>query len=244
MEHGTRIQDLREVVPWGRNFQEYVRFFALTPDDLSLRILDCGGGPASFTAEAAERGHTVVACDPIYRFTSAEIETRVNEVEPIMREGLIAEHERFIWTYAGSPEELSERRLAAMRHFLADFTPGLKSGRYLAEGLPRLPLANQVFDLALSSHFLFLYSDQLSLDFHLSAITEMLRVAREARFYPLMALDGTRSHHLNLVMSTMQAEGCSVELVPIPFEFQKGANQMLRITRMGVRTDDVVNIWA
>jgi hypothetical protein len=115
MDDVPRMQDLREVVPWGRAFAEYVRFFALTPAELSLRILDCGGGPASFAAEAFERGHAIVACDPLYRFSPVEIGTRVREVEPFMRQAMVAERARFVWTYAGSPEEVADRRLAAMQ---------------------------------------------------------------------------------------------------------------------------------
>ncbi|MCI5142695.1 MAG: SAM-dependent methyltransferase, partial [Candidatus Electrothrix sp. ATG1] len=39
---------LKEIVPWGRSFQEYVAMFALSEDDLGKRILGCGDGPASF----------------------------------------------------------------------------------------------------------------------------------------------------------------------------------------------------
>ena len=82
-----RIQDLIDVAPWGRSFDEYVRIFELTADDLGGRILDCGGGPASFTAEATERGYSVVACDPIYKFSAADIEGRVHDVYPVMLKG-------------------------------------------------------------------------------------------------------------------------------------------------------------
>ncbi len=34
---------LAEIVPWGRNRDEYERMFALTADDQQRRILDAGG---------------------------------------------------------------------------------------------------------------------------------------------------------------------------------------------------------
>ena len=49
------------VVPWGRSFEEYQRMFALTEQDLNLRIVGCGDGPASFNAHMAERGRRVVS---------------------------------------------------------------------------------------------------------------------------------------------------------------------------------------
>jgi hypothetical protein len=53
---------LDQVVPWGRSFDEYRRMFALSDDDLGLRILGCADGPASFNGEAdharrARRAH-------------------------------------------------------------------------------------------------------------------------------------------------------------------------------------------
>jgi 2-polyprenyl-3-methyl-5-hydroxy-6-metoxy-1,4-benzoquinol methylase len=58
---GINYQD---IVPWGRSFAEYVKMFSLIPDDLDLRILDCGGGPSSFNAEMTNRGKKVTSIDP------------------------------------------------------------------------------------------------------------------------------------------------------------------------------------
>jgi hypothetical protein len=68
---------LDQVVPWGRSFDEYRRMFALTDDDLQLRIVGCGDGPASFNAEATRLGSTVVSCDPIYRYDAEELRQRI-----------------------------------------------------------------------------------------------------------------------------------------------------------------------
>lgn len=58
-----------KIVPWGRSFEEYLRTFALSEEDLSRNILDCAGGPAGFNVEMHRRGRRVVSCDPLYRFT-------------------------------------------------------------------------------------------------------------------------------------------------------------------------------
>ncbi len=52
-----------------------------------------------------------------------------------------------------------------MRLFLEDFEEGKKQGRYIAGELPELPFDDNSFDLAHVSHLLFLYSEQLSLNF-------------------------------------------------------------------------------
>ena len=43
---------LRDVVPWGRSYDEYVRMFALSEADLASKMLGCADGPASFNVEA------------------------------------------------------------------------------------------------------------------------------------------------------------------------------------------------
>ena len=54
-----------------------------------------------------------------------------------------------------------------MKKFLADFKKGKKEGRYLEATLPHLSFDDKEFDLALSSHFLFLYTNILNYEFHL-----------------------------------------------------------------------------
>lgn len=59
---------LEKVVPWGRSYNEYLRMFVLTEDDLGRQILGCGDGPASFNAELSQRGGHIISIDPIYIF--------------------------------------------------------------------------------------------------------------------------------------------------------------------------------
>ena len=50
---------LDRVIPWGRLLQEYTRMFKLSDEELNLRILGVGDGPASFNSEMNALGHTV-----------------------------------------------------------------------------------------------------------------------------------------------------------------------------------------
>ena len=125
----------------------------------------------------------------------------------------------------GSVEGLGKIRMKSMLQFLADFEQGLEEGRYIAAELPNLPFADNTFDLALCSHFLFLYSDHLDLDFHIQAITEMLRVASEVRIFPVLDLNAAQSVHLEPILKQFP----NSELVKVNYEFQKGGNQMLLI---------------
>ena len=220
---------IHDTVPWGRNLDEYISMFGLTDDDLNRDILDCGGGPASFNAEMTARGAKVVSCDPIYQFTRDQIETRIAEIYPLLLREMQLNHHTFVWDTLKSPEQVGETRMAAMRAFLADYDAGKTEGRYLNESLPTLPFADGAFDLALSSHLLFLYSAALSLDFHLAAIREMMRVAKEARIYPLTQMGGGISAHVEPVIAALTAEGYQVDRVPTTYEFQRGATEVLRV---------------
>ena len=116
-----------------------------------------------------------------------------------------------------------------MRTFLADYKQGRCQRRYVDAELPTLPFAEGSFDLALCSHFLFLYTDQLSESFHVQAIVEMCRVATEVRVFPLVALDGLPSRYADSVSAQLQERGFGVSVEQVPYEFQRGANQMMRI---------------
>lgn len=217
------------VKPWGRLFSEYVGMFALTPDDLQGRILGCGDGPASFNAEATAKGHQVISVDPIYAMSAAQIEQRVNETWEAIVEQMRGHMQDFVWTKFSSLEEVRDARLKAMRMFLDDFEQGKREGRYLDASLPDLPFEDKQFDLGLCSNFLFLYSDHLSTDFHIAAIQEMCRVAREVRIFPLQGLDNQESVHLVPVMEAMQAAGWKAKRVHVDYEFHRGSDHMLRV---------------
>jgi hypothetical protein len=178
-----------------------------------------------FAAAATARGHRVVACDPHYCFAATEIARRIDETFPVMVAGMVAARDRFVWTDAGSPWEHAAGRMAAMRRFLADLPEGLRVGRYIAEGLPASTLSDGTFDLALASHVLFLPSEQLTFDFHLEAIGEMLRAAGQVRIYPLLDLAGAPSRHLEPVVVELGRRGYMPRIVTVDYEFQLGGNQ-------------------
>lgn len=223
---------LENVVPWGRSLEDYRKMLNLTDDDLQLSILDCGGGPSSFNAEMTRLNNRVISCDPIYQFTPEAIKQRISETYPIIIEGLKTNYNRFVWQDILTPEALGETRLSAMNLFLADFELGLKQNRYLDRELPNLPFVSQQFDLALCSHLLFTYSEQFSYEFHLEAIKEMCRVAREVRIFPLLEnFTGDVSCHLEPVQQELQNNGYQVRILSVNYEFQKNGNQILKIAR-------------
>ena len=208
---------------------EYQKMFSLTDLDLEERILGCADGPASFNAGLTAQGGTVVSIDPLYRFSREGIRERIGQVfETVLEETRKNAHE-FIWTSITSVDHLGEIRRKAMEAFLEDYPRGLEEGRYLDRSLPELPFQNREFGLAVCSHYLFLYSPHLSLDFHLQSIRELCRVAREVRVFPLLELGAFPSRHLEPVMERLTREGYRVAVRTVPYEFQRGENRMLCI---------------
>ena len=219
------------VVPWGRTMAEYRGMFNLVESDLRGRILGCGDGPASFNAEMSAHGRAVVSVDPLYAFPAAAIERRVEETYDIIIEQVTRNRDDFVWTHVPSIPALGRRRMGAMRRFLADFAQGKREGRYVDASLPDLPFDDSAFDLALSSHFLFLYSEQFDLAFHLGALQEMLRVAGEVRVFPLLQIGGAPSPHVQAVMDAFTAQGVRATIESVPYEFQRGGRRMMRLRK-------------
>ena len=118
-----------------------------------------------------------------------------------------------------------------MEKFLLDYEAGKVENRYQYQSLPNLELADNQFGLCLCSHLLFLYSEQLSLDFHLASIAELLRVAQEVRIFPLLKLNGEPSPFKGTVMDAFTNKGFDVQVQSVAYEFQKGGNQMMKINR-------------
>lgn len=206
--------------------------FDLATQDLAGKIIDCAGGPASFNAEATQKGYRVISCDPLYRFTAEEIVGRINETYGTIVTGAEANRVRYVWKEISSPEHMGKVRMAAMRRFLEDFSSGIEEGRYRPDKLPSLEFDDGEFDLALCSHFLFTYSEQLSADFHIATIKEMCRVADEARVFPLLNYDGDPSLPLRPVVDELQGTGYWAEIREVPYEFQRGGNEMLMVREL------------
>ncbi len=188
--------DLPRVVFFGRTGADALAFFNL---DLAAwqgrRVLDCPGGPGSFTALARAAGVESVAADPLYNLSLPELEHRC-------RDDVAFTMERLALSPTLRPDfELSRFRqgkLEALEAFLADRRDHPEA--YRATALPSLPFEAASFDLVLCGHLLFCYapiadgglSEQpdFDLDWHRRALAELLRVSRrEVRIYPAHTIE-------------------------------------------------------
>jgi hypothetical protein len=191
---------LDNVVPWGRNLEEYTKIFKLTNSDFNNSFISFGDGPASFNAEMTKLNRSVVSIDPIYQFSKEELKNRIAATKEIVLEQTKINQDNFVWKNIKNIDDLEQIRLEAMNIFINDFKLGKKQGRYLNNELPNKTIYKDLeFDLGLSSHFLILYS-QLGLDFHIKSITEMLRICKEIRIFPLLNLNAIKSEVLEGVI--------------------------------------------
>lgn len=218
---------LENIVPWGRSFAEYQAMFKLTDKDLQKSILGCGDGPAAFNQQLTKQAGQVTSIDPIYEFNTSEIKTRIDAIYDEVLTQVATNKSDFVWKNIKSVSELGQIRMQAMNEFLADFDEGKKQGRYRAGSLPTLDFDNQSFDLALCSHFLFLYSDLFSVEQHITSVLELCRIAKEVRIYPLITLDNKPSPHLDAVVHALEKQSIKTQLQHVDYEFQRGATKML-----------------
>lgn len=227
---------LDQVVPFGRSLDEYVNMFSLSGDDLKKSILSVADGPASFNAEGTEKGYRIHSIDPLYEFSGGEIRDRFYAVRDNIIDQIKATPDDWVWSYHKSADDLKERRTRVTERFAADFALGKTQGRYALGELPTLAAADDTYELGLSSHFLFLYSQQRDVAFHIAAVEEMLRVCHEVRIFPLLTLSQEKSPHLGPVVEHLQTANGPVryqcDIQKVGYELQPGGNEMLKITRI------------
>ena len=223
---------LEEVVLLGRTYDEYAAYFALGDAELrGARVLDVGSGVSSFGAEARQRGYDVTSSDPIYGAAADEIERKCRaDLEEVVRQ-LPSVADKYIWgTFYRDVADLARHREAAYRRFLADYRQN--PDRYRRTSLPELALSDKSYSLTLVSHFLFLYDDRFDYDWHKRSLLELLRVTDgEVRVYPLANLRAEVSPFLRRFQDDGDRPPLNVELRRVPFEFLRGAQEMLVVRR-------------
>jgi len=226
--------DIDRIAFIGRTYDEYMKIFDLDESILLRgRILDCPAGASSFAAEANKKGFDVTASDIFYT-VAAEIlmEKGKKDIQHVFEKFDEVSH-LYVWKYYKNKKEVVLLRRKALEFFTADFPAGRTKGRYVQAELPRLPFADGEFMLVLSGHFLFLYNDRLDLNFHKACLKEFVRVCSgEVRIFPLSGLNTKLYPYMDDVFSYLRHEGVTAEIVNVPFEFQKGANQMLKLKRL------------
>ena len=182
-------------------------------------MLDVASGVSSFCAEANARGIRVTSFDPIYSLTPEKIAERCEpDLKAVFR--AIGSVPTYRWTYYKNPEHMRELRTRASSTFLLDYQAHPE--RYVSGALPKLPFADDSFDLTLVSYFLFAYQD-----------LEIMRITRgEARIYPTVTFEAEPSRYLPLLKSDPALRDFEFTVIKTNFEFLLNSNSFLRVRRI------------
>jgi ubiquinone/menaquinone biosynthesis C-methylase UbiE len=218
-----------QVIVTSRPLAEYRAMFGLTEEDLGLGFLDCAAGASSFTAELSRRGGSVTACDPLYRrYRRKAPDPDRLRADILAGDAYVRRNaDDYVWTFHRTPDDHLRRRLHAAQAFAHDIQT--RPEGYVPCSLPDLPFEDDAVDVVLCSHLLFSYPALFSYDFHLRSIRQMCRVAaREVRIFPLLsAADPSPYPELDRLRGDLERAGVSTEVRAVPYEFQRGGNEML-----------------
>jgi hypothetical protein len=217
----------------GRTFEEYRRMFGLDATSLAgERVLDCPGGPSSFTAVARSLGATAYAVDTAYGPPVDNLAQRCRAAVERTTAQLREKRDLFVWDEYRDPETRERYLSGAGERFLADYAR--HPSRYVAAELPPLPFPDDTFDRVLSANLLFLYDDRLDERFHRHALAELCRVSRgELRVFPLASLDCERSSLVAPAVADLRGAGVDVSLDPVEYEFQPRVSTALVCSGLG-----------
>jgi SAM-dependent methyltransferase len=219
-----------------RSYDEYVAMFDLGDGAMvGRRVLDCSAGAASFVLHARPHCALAVAVDPAYALPKDVLADTAAASHQQGSTIAVDNADRFTWAWYGSREARDRMRVRARAEFLLDRATHPSS--YVAASLPRLPFRAATFDLALCSHLLLTWADELGLDWHAAAFRELARVAAEVRIFPTVLRNhGEPVPFWDELMSTLAADGLDPQLREVPYEFQLGGNTMLVVTRSRSRS--------
>lgn len=216
---------------YGHSMHDYIRMFDLGHAELDMmHVLDCSGHYSSFSYEMGLEGHKVVVANPFFATTASMLRNQLKGLEQRFHDHVASNLDAYFLHHATLDAEMAHRHQVSDTA-IQDLESSLDGQRYSPQDLTQLNYADESFDLALSSHFLFTYSDELTLEYHQAAIQEMLRVADELRIFPLITHQGKPSPHLGPILQWATTQGMSAELQQVPYEFQKGGNAMLIIDK-------------
>lgn len=213
-----------------RSFEEYIIMFDLDLDGLKNKnLLDCAAGASSFTANMTKKGFSVKAVDLLYDKEPQFLKKKCENHLKILVESLSKIENHFKWDFFKNLNELKKHRIQAQNEFIDDYKK-FRNIKYIKSNLNSLPFHDNSFSLTLCSHLLFIYDHRLNYSFHVDVIKEMIRVSNEIRIYPLVKHEKNKSEFVIQVIDDLK-KFADFEIVEVDYEFRKGGNEMLKITK-------------
>lgn len=202
--------ELEQVIFFGRSFQQYLDFFDLDRAALSsLRILDCGSGPSSFTAFADQVAESCIAVDPLYENSPEELKRIIGRDAVRLRKWVKQQPDLELVEVENFKMKWQETTQLFLDHFKR------RTSCYVDACLPQLPFCENEFELVLCANFLMIYSNTFSDQFHEKSLRELLRVSnKELRVFPTKDYAGIHSAYLENFFSIGKEMNFKVTLEP------------------------------
>lgn len=234
---------LERVACFGRSFDEYTEMLGLNCAELiGTSILDCAGGPSSFTAEANRKGIKAVACDPVYALHVDDIITNAEHDIPACIRETQKHRERFMRENSEEDIVFLNEKMKALKTFSDDFRKIDACRRYIPSAFPHLPFFDSSFDMVVCANLLFLYSNIetggilpasiFDYKFHQRSLCEMIRICRkEVRIYPIVGPNSQKHPYIEALFDDPTFFDFEMEIVPVSFKDVRGACQMLKISK-------------
>lgn len=222
---------LGDIITTARPFDEYRAMFDLTEADLLAGpILDCPGGAGDFAEGVRALGGTVISVDPVYATPREDFLEAARRDTHTGNRYVVENPHLYVMGFFRDTDDHLARRLAGLERFAAGFHgPG---PYHVAASLPHLPFPDGHVRLALSAHLMFTYPDHLDRDAHLASLRELLRVAaEEVRVFPLLDTTLQRVPYFDDLLATLAADGVHAQIRRVPYEWQRGADEMLVLRR-------------
>ncbi|MBI3600045.1 MAG: hypothetical protein HY097_05325 [Nitrospinae bacterium] len=222
--------ELKDIVLIGRTFDEYYRMFEFGNINFrDERILDVASGVSSFCVEANSKGYNVIASDRIYCLSAEEIEEKcVEDLKTVVKK-LPEILDLYRWEFFKDIDALKKNRKRAYRLFIEDFKKK-GEGRYITVEYPKSQFKDKEFAISLISHFLFVYDELLSYEFHRKTLSEIIRItSKEIRIFPLVNLKGKRSLFVDRLLEDSDFKNYEKTIKRVDYEFMKNGNEMLSI---------------
>ncbi len=224
---------MRKLVLWGHHVDEYRDMFDLSETDLNARLLEYGSGASAVNKEMHQCDPSskkpMISCDPLFVLDKATLSLKVSLIFEDMVTEVKKHQDKFDFSHDGSLEALVAHRREGIATFFNDYEKGKIEKRYFALQDNKLPFTDFEFDFALSSHYLFADLEDQDVAFHLQAIRELARVAKEVRIFPLIDRHGELSPFLGPVLLGLQQDGYGVEVRNVNYHLQPKGNVMLRV---------------
>lgn len=217
------------LVLWGHQLKDYREMFDLTDNDISAKILEYGSGPTAVNNQLTALGRDCTSCDPLFCLDNSLLDVKTSLVFAEMVDELKTCPKGFNFSAYGSMDNFIAERRQGMRLFFTDYPQGLQERRYVGISQVKLNFPDSYFAIALSSHYFFAGLEEQDEQFHIAALSELLRVAHEVRVFPVIDRQGTPSPLLGPVLLHFQRLNYGVEVRAVPYHLQQNGNAMLRI---------------